>query len=295
MINRIAEEVVFRLSMRTHAGNGQSDLSHRAATFSADGYDEWRHQSLKAQFEQYFQWNQIAGKRVLDFGCGSGSLSLLCAQHGARSVVGIDLSRNNISRARSLAARTEAKLDFILEESTTGISLPDNSVDVILCFDVMEHVMNYEALIAEWARVLAPGGCVLIWWSVWWHPYGHHMQTMIPLPWVHVFMSDESLLRIGARIYDTPQFKPRIWHFDDQGVRKPNPYSGRVVFDDLNKLTIGRFDKTVGKAGLRVRRKQIDPFTGSGFATLKKLLARSPLPDFFCSCAVYEVEKPARV
>jgi SAM-dependent methyltransferase len=292
VIARILEEVVFRLSMRAHTGSPKGDLSHRPATFSVDKYDEWRNESLKSQFELYFQWGLIEGKRVLDFGCGSGPLSVLCAQHGARSVTGIDLSSTSIARAKSLVNGTDGKINFILEESADRISLPDNSVDVIVCFDVMEHVMNYQALIAEWARVLSPGGCVLIWWSVWWHPYGHHMHTMIPLPWVHVFMSDESLFRVCARIYDTPHFQPRIWHFDDNGKRKPNPYAGRVVFDDLNKLTIRRFDKAIDEAGLHRRRKQIDPFTGSSFADLKKLLAHSPWQDFFCSCAVYEIEKP---
>lgn len=292
MLIRLAEEVLFRLSMRAHNGRPKGDLSHRPATFSIDGYDEWRHQTLKSQFEQHFDWGLIEDKRVLDFGCGTGPLSLLCAQHGARSVVGVDLSRNNIARAKSSASRSAFKLDFILEESTTRISLPASSVDVIVCFDVMEHVMNYEAIITEWARVLSPGGCVLIWWSVWWHPYGHHLHTMIPLPWVHLFLSDASLFRVCARIYDTPQFQPRIWHFDEEGKRKSNPYAGRVVFNDLNKLTIRRFDETTAKVGLLPRRKQINPFTGSAFAPLKRLLVRSPGQDFFCSCAIYELEKP---
>jgi hypothetical protein len=57
-------------------------------------------------------------------------------------------------------------------------------------------------------------------------------------------------------------------------------------------LTIRRFDQVIAAAGLRLRRKEIHPFTGSRFAGLKKLLAQSPLRDFFCSCAVYEIEKP---
>ncbi len=165
-------------------------------------------------------------------------------------------------------------------------------MDVIVCFDVMEHVMEYEAIVREWARILAPGGLVLIWWSVWWHPYGHHLHTLIPLPWVHLMMSDESLFRVCARIYDTPQFQPRIWHFDEGGSRKSNPYKGRKSFDDLNKLTIRRFDQTVIGAGLQLRRKQINSFGGSTLPGLKRFLAHSHWPDFFCSSAVYELERP---
>jgi hypothetical protein len=118
---------------------------------------------------------------------------------------------------------------------------------------------------------------------------------MIPLPWVHVFMSDVALLRVCARIYETPDFQPRLWHFDEHGRRKPNPYAGKSQFDDLNKLTIRRFDDVAAAAGLRIKRKEVNPFTGSKLSGLKKLLARSPWPDFFCSCAVYELQKPVGV
>jgi SAM-dependent methyltransferase len=291
MIRSFAEEVVFRLSMSAHNGRPKGDLSHRPATFSSGKYDEWRTESLQDHFEAHFDWSLIRGKRVLDFGCGGGSLSLLCLENGAESVTGVDLSTEGIERARRSSVNAH-RVSFVLAEQVDRIPLPDNSIDTIVCFDVMEHVMSYEAIMREWARVLAPGGCVLIWWSVWFHPYGHHLWTMIPLPWVHVFMSDESLLRVCARIYDTPQFQPRFWHFDAAGNRKPNPYRGQVVFDDMNKLTISRFDRTVARVGLQPRRKQVNPFGGATLAGVKRLLANSPWPDFFSSSVVYELEKP---
>jgi SAM-dependent methyltransferase len=285
------EEIVFRLSMRAHNGHPKGDLSHRPATFSVEKYDAWRAESLEQQFEEFFDWRQIEGKRVLDFGCGSGALSLLCAQKGAKSVIGIDLGARVIARANELP-RNGFNLEFALADRTDRIPLPDNCVDAILCFDVMEHIMDYRAIVREWSRILAPRGRVLVWWSVWWHPYGHHLHTMIPLPWVHALLSDESMLRVCARIYDTPRFQPRIWHFDEQGKRKPNPYRGESRFGDLNKLTIRELDRVATAAGLRAARKQINPFTGR-LAGVKKMLVRSPWPDFFCSSVVYELEKPA--
>jgi SAM-dependent methyltransferase len=293
MISSLLEEAVFRISMRAHAGKPKGDLSHRPATFSTDKYDEWRNDSLKSQFEEFFDWSLIRGKRVLDFGCGTGPLSRLCVDKGASSVIGADLSSKSIARARHLYDGSAPNLTFILEESTTRISLPDSSVDVILCFDVMEHIMDYREIVHEWARVLSPGGRILIWWSVWWHPYGHHLHTLIPLPWVHAFMSDKSLYKVCARIYDRPEFQPRIWHFDDNGKRIPNPYAGKLQFTDLNKLTIHKFDALIPKAGLRVRRRLINPFGGARLASLKRRLANSPWPDFFCASAVYEIERPA--
>jgi SAM-dependent methyltransferase len=288
------EEAIFRLAMRSHTGGRKTDLSHRAATFSSDKYDEWRDDSLTEQFNSHFLWDQVKGKRVLDFGCGGGQLSFRAKENGAQSVLGVDVIPLRIARASADAARMGLDVQFILLEDPKRINAPDSSVDVILCFDVMEHVMDYEEAIQEWARVLAPGGMVLIWWGVWWHPYGHHLQTMIPLPWVHTFMSDESLLRVCARIYDSPDFQPRIWHFDEEGKRIANPYAGQKHFQDLNKLTIRRFDALVTKAGLRIKRKEVLPFTGRRLAAVKELLVRTPWPDFFASRVIYELEEPAR-
>src|SRR5262249_6375906 len=97
MIGHLMEDVIFHLSMRAHNGAPRGDLSHRPATFSVDKYDEWREESLKSQFEDYFHWDLIKGKRVLDFGCGTGPLSALCAKNGAASVVGLDLLDKSIA------------------------------------------------------------------------------------------------------------------------------------------------------------------------------------------------------
>jgi SAM-dependent methyltransferase len=293
MISRLIENLVFQRAMRAHIGHSKGDLSHRKATFSDDAYDEWRDESLRLQFETSFPEQSLAGKRVLDFGCGSGQLCSFVKKKGASTVIGSDLSKKQIDLAREREAKERSGCRYILEQDPKRISLPDNSVDVILCFDVMEHVMDYREAMQEWMRVLAPGGSVLIWWSVWWHPYGHHLHTMIPLPWIHAFMSDASLLRVCARIYDTPHFQPRLWHFDENGQRKANPYAGKQQFDDLNKLTIRGFDNTAAATGFVIRRKDVNPFTGATLAGLKKALVKSPWPDFFCSCVVYELQKPA--
>jgi SAM-dependent methyltransferase len=293
MISGLLEDIIFHLSMRAHTGHPRGDLSHRKATFSTDAYSVWRTDSLRSQFETYFSPQMLDGKRVLDFGCGSGQLSFYAKEKGANDVVGTDLSAKSVHFAIKLREKEHLECRFILESNPKCISLPDSSIDIILCFDVMEHVMDYREVIKEWLRVLSPGGRVLLWWSVWWHPYGHHLHTMIPLPWVHTFMSDTSLFRVCARIYDNPEFQPRHWHFDENGQRKPNPYAGTVSCKDLNKLTIRQFDRISTGVGFQTIRKQVNPFTGTRLAVLKRALARGPWADFFCSCVVYELRKPA--
>jgi 2-polyprenyl-6-hydroxyphenyl methylase/3-demethylubiquinone-9 3-methyltransferase len=107
---------------------------------------------------------------VPDFRCGAGAQSQLCAQNGAKSVVGIDLSSERIHRAKSLAL-SGLRVDFVLAGRSDCIPMPDRSVDVLLCFDVVEHMIDYRAIVREWWRMLCPGGYVLIWWTVWRRPY----------------------------------------------------------------------------------------------------------------------------
>lgn len=291
---RFVESVVFGLSMRSHVAGNTSELSHRKATFSVAAYQQWRQSGLEAQFKKHFDVTSLREKRVLDFGCGSGALTFFAAKAGAADVIGTELSQKQVNQAeRQLEKLQLSNVQFVRESNPKVINLPNQSIDTILCFDVLEHVMEYERIVHEWRRVLAPGGRILIWWSVYWHPYGHHLQTMIPLPWVHVFLNDAALNRVCAKIYDSPRFQPRIWHFDAGGRRKSNPYQGSSRFGDLNKLTIKQFEQVVQASGLVITRRDIPPFNGQRLAWLKRALVRLS-PDFFSSCVIYEIAVPSK-
>jgi len=221
------------------------------------------------------------GKRVLDFGCGNGALARLALQLGATSVVGLDL-------ARRADWESSEHLTFVCGDVAT-IPLPDRSVDVVLNFCVQEHVMEWRAMLREWRRILTPRGHVLIYWVPYWHPYGHHLHTLIPLPWIHALFGDASLFRTCAAIYERPDFPLRFFHRDSAGRKKPNPYVGKTSFDDLNKLTTWTFEREAKRCGFDLARKEVIPFTG-GMRALKVLLAQLPrLSEGFCSAVVYDL------
>lgn len=290
MIGKVAEELVFRVSMRAHRPDNSSELSQRKATLDETDYDVWRKSELEGQYVANFDTALLAGKRVVDFGCGAGDLAFFAARSGAANVTGVDLRAAVIARAER--RREELGLEGIRFDAASDpkrIDLPDGSADTILCFDVLEHIMCYREVFAEWRRVLAPGGRILIWWSVYWHPYGHHLQTMIPIPWVHAFVSEPVLYRVMARIYDHPRYRKRYWHFDDEGQPKPNPYRGQSRNGYLNQLTIAGFERELTRVGLAVAAKKVHPFSGSRLAGLKRMLARLPWPDPFCACVTYEI------
>ncbi len=106
------------------------------------------------------------GQRVLDVGCGTGSLALAAAGviGPGGYVAGIDPSSAMIARARKKARRLDTRIDF---ETGVAESLPfdSDSFDVVLSTFVFHHLPSDElrrAALTEMRRVLMPGGRFLI-------------------------------------------------------------------------------------------------------------------------------------
>ena len=100
------------------------------------------------------------GKQVLDFGCGTGYGTAVLAQQ-AHSVFGIDIDASALEWARQHHTATNLAFE---EKADLGLSLPNQSFDVIICFEMIEHV--YESTQVEavqsFARLLKNDGLLII-------------------------------------------------------------------------------------------------------------------------------------
>ncbi len=101
----------------------------------------------------------IAGKRVLDMACGEGYGSHMMSRHAAQ-VTGMDISDEAISHARDRYASTE-NLSFA-QGSVTAIDAADDSFDVIVSFETIEHLHEQEQMLSEFDRVLTADGMLII-------------------------------------------------------------------------------------------------------------------------------------
>ena len=99
------------------------------------------------------------GLRVLDAACGEGYGSWLLAGSAAE-VIGVDLDRAAIDHA---VQRYEARPNLrYLQASCSALPLAAQSIDLIVSFETIEHLEGQDAMLAEFRRVLAPGGALII-------------------------------------------------------------------------------------------------------------------------------------
>jgi SAM-dependent methyltransferase len=103
-----------------------------------------------------FAAERVAGLRALDAGCGEGYGAAILAGR-ARSVVGVDLDRAVVAHAavRYPAVRFEVA-DLL------ALPFPDGAFEAVVCLQVVEHVARPADLVAELARVLGPGGLLVL-------------------------------------------------------------------------------------------------------------------------------------
>lgn len=101
-------------------------------------------------------------RRVLDAGSGPGvSLVLLDEMFGPEEIVAIEADPHEVTRSVAAARRCRCRVDVRLgDAAATG--LPDGSVDLVLCHQTLHHVVRQEETLAEFRRVLAPGGTLLL-------------------------------------------------------------------------------------------------------------------------------------
>lgn len=100
------------------------------------------------------------GMKVLDAGCGTGRHLCEAFRRQGVHVVGIDLNWDDLRKAQALAALTAAEDSggrLVAKADVTRLPFKDESFDVVVCSEVLEHIPENRKAVAELLRVLKPG------------------------------------------------------------------------------------------------------------------------------------------
>lgn len=100
-------------------------------------------------------------RRVLDIACGLGFDSFAWARAG-KQVIGIDLNHQLLRNASRLAASQKLENARFVAASATSFPFPDDYFDVCYAENIFEHVPDWDRIVTEVHRVLAPGGVFFV-------------------------------------------------------------------------------------------------------------------------------------
>ena len=101
----------------------------------------------------------LAGKRVLDVGCGGGILAEAMAARGA-AVTGIDLAEKPLKVAALHGIETGSQVEYRLVAAEALAAEAPASFDVVTCMEMLEHVPQPASIVAACGQLVKPGGMV---------------------------------------------------------------------------------------------------------------------------------------
>ena len=255
------------------------------------------------RFEGTLTVEELAGKDVLDIGSGCGGRTAYYLSQGApRSIIGlvISLLRARVADTSVRRLCNDRRISFLVG---FGEAMPfeDASFDIILSYDVFEHVQNLPAVLNECYRILRPGGRLIALFPPYYGPRAHHLDFVTTLPFLHHIFSPAALVKAANTI-----LAERPW-LRDSPLPEPQPsYLGRDVLPRLNGTTERDFRRILARSSFIVEQLTLVAFAWGGGKVAKQMVHRFcktmvqlPLPftrDLFVStirCILRKVEQVA--
>ncbi len=153
------------------------------------------------------QWVPIDNKKVLDFGCGEGHLARYLKATGY-----------DVTQSGSLEWDKEG--DYFL---TTDFSKLQGPYDVILLYDVLDHVENPTETLKSIKSLMDKDSKIVIRFHSWMSRHGAHLYYQLNKGWIQVVFTDEELKKMGITTsfqqkYDMPVNRQKKW-INESGLK----------------------------------------------------------------------------
>jgi ubiquinone/menaquinone biosynthesis C-methylase UbiE len=201
--------------------------------------------------------DEICQKTILDFGSGYGGRTVWYARD-AQWVEGIEIRSRLVDISNEYAKLKQvANVRFTLGEETK-IAFSDEYFDVIITFDVLEHVKQPDLILKELHRVLKRNGLAIIIFTPYYGIFEHHLNYITLFPALHLLFPPQKLIdAINDLLCNEPQFQAL------QMPKQPPPelsYHGkRKCLPTLNGLTVHEYKGLIRSLGFEIKEFRTTP------------------------------------
>jgi SAM-dependent methyltransferase len=179
---------------------------------------------------------KIAGKVVIDFGCGEGVEAVEMAVRGAKRVIGLEIREDLLQTARQRALAAGVQHTCVFASSTEELA------DIVVSLDAFEHFTDPAGILRLMNALLKPAGEVLVSFGpTWYHPLGGHLFSVFP--WAHLIFSEKALIRWRST-------------FKTDGATRFCEVAG-----GLNQMTIAKFEGLISGSPLEFNTLELVPIS----------------------------------
>jgi SAM-dependent methyltransferase len=208
----------------------------------------------------------LAGRTVLEIGCGSGFEVWYLGNHMGADAWGVDIvARHGWSQLEG------PRVHLIAADIAASTELPSDTFDRVLSFTVWEHIEHPRGALRQLARVMRPGGIAWIRANLYRGPTASHRSRHIHFPYPHLLFTDDVIAEAMRRA--------------------GRPAVGAAW---VNKLTWEQYDDAFQEAGFRIKAAWFDavPIDDAFYARFEDRLGRYPRRDLERSFFTAILEKP---
>ena len=215
-------------------------------------------------------------KRILDFGCGYGSLTLEIAASGAQKVIGVDSNNDVISFAKENLRLNYPtlidKVDFEVVDLLKTDKFRD--IDYIVTKDTFEHSLNLDQVLEKFHQILKKDGKAFVGFGPLYNFYnGDHGRTEAILPWFHIIIPEKILInRLNKK------YKKNLNKIEDLGLSKYS-YKDYIRFFKESKFEITYFKTN---------------FSDHPLSIIFNLLSKIKIFEEYCTYNIYSILKKYR-
>lgn len=222
-------------------------------------------QRLFAHFEGVFSEAELQGRDILDLGCGYGGRTLYYAERSAGSrVTGVEISEAMVQRCRRFAENHRAETTTFRVAFAEALPFDDCTFDLIISFDVLEHVEDPVRTFHEIARSLRPGGLALLVFPSYLGARAAHLDYLTQVPGLHRIFDPDTIVEV---VNEFLLAEPKRY-----GVKRQPPPRvgslGRRALPTVNGMSRAEALAIVERTGLETLHSRAEPL----------LTANAPVP-----------------